>query len=517
LASILIVDDLAENRYLLETLLRGSGYDTACAANGAEALRLAQVRDFDLVLSDILMPVMDGFALCRAWRRDPRLARIPFVIYTATYTESKDEQFALGLGADRFLIKPLPPEVILREVQALLGARAGRAPEKAGDDLDFFHRHNQALSRKLQEKLAENQRLEASNARFGKILDASLNEILIFDGVQLRFTLANQGALEHLGYLEPELRQLTPLELAPEFDLERFQALLQPLRTGARATQVFETTLRARDGSTYPVEVHLEPILDDTELSFLAVVQDITGRRRQEEERRRLEEGQQHRLKLESLGRMAAGVAHDLNNLLAPILGLAGVMRERYSANAQMDKELGIILRAAERGRELVRGLTEFAHRDVHVAAPVDLTLLVRQAVDLLRPGCAPGVRWELDLAPDLAPVQGDADELSRVLLNLVRNALDAVSGQGTVCIRTRAAGAEVHLAVQDSGCGIAPELLDQVMEPFFTTKARGRGTGLGLAIVNSIVRAHGGMVSIESQVGQGTTVRVQLPAQGMA
>lgn len=128
MSRILIVDDCLDNRYLLEVLLRGHGQETVSAENGAEALNLASAQDFDLVLSDILMPVMDGFALCRAWKQDPRLSRIPFVIYTATYTEPRDEQFALNLGADRFLVKPLPPEEILREIRDLLGRERNTGP-----------------------------------------------------------------------------------------------------------------------------------------------------------------------------------------------------------------------------------------------------------------------------------------------------------------------------------------------------------------------------------------------------
>lgn len=504
---ILIVDDYMENRYLLETILQSRGHATVSAGDGAEALRLAGAQDFDLVLSDILMPVMDGFALCRAWKQDSRLARIPFVFYTATYTEPKDEQFALSLGADRFLVKPLPPEAILQAVQELVGREAKPLPALPTPESSFFHQHNLALIRKLEKKLADNERLEASNARFGQILAASSNEIFIFDGDTLRFTLVSQGALEHLGYLESELQAGTPLELCPEIGAEAFSALLQPLRDGTRDKVTIETSLRARDGSAYPVEVRLEPILDGQQLSFLAVVRDLT-------ERRRMEAEIQHAQKLESLGRMASGVAHDLNNLLAPILGLAGLLQERYGDDPKLNRTLGTILKAAEQGRDLVRGLTDFARKGMQVTEPVDLNALVLQAVELLKEGGGPSVRWELDLAEDLPRILGDPSDLSRVLLNLIRNALDAMARQGTVRLRTRRPTAQwVQLEVQDTGPGIPPELLGQVMEPFFTTKARGKGTGLGLAIVNSIIRAHAGTVSIQSQAGQGTTVLVQLPA----
>jgi len=513
---ILIVDDYAMNRYLLEAILHGHGYATASAANGAEALELAMAQDFDLILSDILMPVMDGFALCRAWKQDPRLTLIPFIFYTATYTERNDEEFALSLGADRSLIKPLPPEGIVREVQALLGRKPNLPPVPGEiEESHFFHQHNRALFRKLGEKQADNLHLEASNARFGKILAASLNEIVIFDGNNLRFTYITQGALEHLGYDETDLRALTPLELWSGFDPEGFSALLQPLRGGVQDKAVFETRLLARDGSSYPVEVHLEPILDGSELSFLAVIQDITERKRQESEHRRLEEEIQHIKNLDSMGRMASSVAHDLNNLLAPILGLAGILRSRYGENPDLKKTLGTILLAAEQGRALVKGLTEFSRKGIQEPGDVDLNALVLETVELLGEDTGPSIQWELDLAEGLPKVQGDPVALSRVLLNLCRNAIDAMSRRGVLRLGTRPGSARwVELAVADTGHGIPPELLVQVMEPFFTTKAPGQGTGLGLSIVNSIIRSHSGTLAIESQEGQGTTIRIQLPSR---
>lgn len=513
MSRILIVDDCLDNRYLLEVLLRGHGQETVSAENGAEALNLASAQDFDLVLSDILMPVMDGFALCRAWKQDPRLSRIPFVIYTATYTEPRDEQFALNLGADRFLVKPLPPEEILREIRDLLGRERNTGPNGLVEEADFIHQHNQALSRKLEKKHEDNLRLEARNARFGKMLNASLNEIFIFDDATLRFTWVNQGAMDHLGFSETELRRLTLLDLGPGLGPEGLDALLAPLRDGSRSVQVFELALRAKDGSSYPVEVHLEPIFDGTELSFLAVVLDITERRRQEREHRRLEGELHHAQKLESLGRMAGSVAHDLNNLLAPILGLAGILQERYGEDPLLNRKLGTILLAAERGRDLVRGLTEFARKDVLAAEEVDLNALVLQSVDLIRAECGPEVRWQLELPEEPAHILGDPSALSRVLLNLIHNAVDAMSRKGTVGLRICCpADRQVLLSVRDTGRGIPPELLSQVLEPFFTTKARGKGTGLGLAIANSIVRSHSGTLTIQSQEGQGTTVEVLLP-----
>jgi len=335
----------------------------------------------------------------------------------------------------------------------------------------------------------------------------------VFANRDLRFTYGNRGVLDHLGYTEAEIQALTPLDLSPWLGAERLEALLGPLRAGVQEGVLLETEVRRKDGSTYPVEIHLEPILDEQELSFLAVLLDITERRRQEAETRRLVAEVHHAQKLESLGRMAASVAHDLNNLLAPIMGLAGSLQERYGDQTDLLRMLGTIQQAAGRGRDLVKGLTDFARKDILALEEVDLNALVRETVELLRVAAGPGLRWELDLAEGLAPVRGDAAALGRVLVNLAQNAIDAMARSGLLRLATRPGPASrVELSVTDTGTGIPPELLAQVLEPFFTTKPKGQGTGLGLAIVNGIVRSHSGTLLLESQDGEGTTVRIQLP-----
>jgi len=152
----LIVDDQEQNRYLLDVLLRGNGYETSTAQNGAEALNKAHDNPPDIVITDLLMPVMDGFALCKAWKSDRQLRSIPLVIYTATYTEPKDEAFALSLGADRFLIKPQNPETLMEELNTLLK----NVPSRTGSGRDtsdeaFLKGHHEIIIRKLEDKMAE--------------------------------------------------------------------------------------------------------------------------------------------------------------------------------------------------------------------------------------------------------------------------------------------------------------------------------------------------------------------------
>jgi len=158
MAHILVVEDREQDRYMLQVLLEGHGYAVTAAANGIEALQIATRNPPDLIVADLLMPGMDGFALCRQWRQDARLKDIPFVVYTATYTDVRDQEFALSLGADRCMIKPQEPDVFIQGLLKVLEEhRAGRlrAHPPAVQDMAYLQQHNEALNRKLGQKLAQ--------------------------------------------------------------------------------------------------------------------------------------------------------------------------------------------------------------------------------------------------------------------------------------------------------------------------------------------------------------------------
>jgi signal transduction histidine kinase len=170
------------------------------------------------------------------------------------------------------------------------------------------------------------------------------------------------------------------------------------------------------------------------------------------------------------------------------------------------------ILNAAAQGRDLVAGLTEYARKGIPAPREVDLNAVVRSCVELVSPTTVPGIRWQLDLVEELPLILGDAAGLGRVLLNLCRNAVDAMPAGGVLTLGTRPCAARwVELWVADTGPGMAPEVLSRVLEPFFTTKDAGKGTGLGLAIVDAIVQAHAGTLEIQSEEGHGTVVRLRL------
>jgi len=245
----------------------------------------------------------------------------------------------------------------------------------------------------------------------------------------------------------------------------------------------------------------------------IGINRDRTEYVKAESERRRLQEERQHSEKLESLGSLAGGMAHDMNNVLAGILGTAEMLREQFPGRGAVARSLDNIVYASRRGRDLVRALTDFARKGSPEPQPFDLNELLVREVELLRHATLQKAQVVQDLDPQLPVLLGDASALGGAVMNLAVNALDAMPGGGTLAIRTRAlANGRVELTVTDTGQGMTPEVLARAVEPFFTTKPVGKGTGLGLTRALGTVKAHGGSVEIQSEAGRGTSITLLLP-----
>ena len=231
-------------------------------------------------------------------------------------------------------------------------------------------------------------------------------------------------------------------------------------------------------------------------------------------ERRQFEAHLQQAQKMESLGNLAGGVAHDMNNVLGAILALASAKVHTLAEDHPDHKAFETIREAASRGGEVVRRLLNFARQSPREVRTVAFNDLLLEAARLLEHTTLARVRLELDLAPDLRTVQGDPSGLANVVMNLCVNAVDAMAAGGTLSLRTRNAGpGQIEVTVQDTGCGMSREVLGKAMDPFFTTKEVGKGTGLGLAMAYATVTAHQGRIELQSEPGLGTRVRLYFPA----
>ncbi len=216
---------------------------------------------------------------------------------------------------------------------------------------------------------------------------------------------------------------------------------------------------------------------------------------------------------LASVGRLAAGIAHEINNPLTGVLAFADMMREKENMDEQDRQDLDLIIRETKRVREIVRGLLDFARETPFVQKPLDINELVRQTLRLLgKREAFQRIYMVEDLAEGLPLVHVDKNQIQQVLLNLTLNACEAMGEGGTLMVSTSTREERVVVKVTDTGCGIKREHLDQIFEPFFTTKPVGKGTGLGLSVSYGILQQHGGTLEVESELGKGTTFTVTLP-----
>ncbi|HEY5960324.1 MAG TPA: ATP-binding protein, partial [Polyangiaceae bacterium] len=251
--------------------------------------------------------------------------------------------------------------------------------------------------------------------------------------------------------------------------------------------------------------------------------QQHTDRRRQE-----LEDQLRQAQKLEAIGVLAGGVAHDMNNVLGVITSIASLACERADSNSPLNQDIEDILAAARRGSALTRNLLGFARQGTRLKERFRMETTVESIAHLLRRAISKQIELQVDAASDLDDIVGDPGQLSHVLMNLCINAVDATEGRGTITIRASnlwvdsnlallrdvPVGRYIELTVIDNGCGIPKEILPRAFEPFFSTKSSNERSGLGLSMVYGTVRDHGGAVLIESNVGCGTKVHIILPSQ---
>ncbi len=250
--------------------------------------------------------------------------------------------------------------------------------------------------------------------------------------------------------------------------------------------------------------------LPDGELVIDGVAMDITEIRKAEEDRNSLQAQVDHLLRLESVGQLAGGVAHEINNALASIMAVSSLLQRRGD---EVSPLADLIMQASCQGRDIVKALLDFSRKDIQGAALVDLNDLVRKQAELLAHTTRQKIRIQQDLHLGLPRIVAEESALASALMNLTINAVDAMPAGGTLTLKTHVnAAGEVMLSVEDTGEGMTEEVRVRALEPFFTTKPFGKGTGLGLSTAYGIVRAHGGTLDLKSSPGLGTQVLLSLP-----
>jgi len=538
---ILIVDDKYENRYLMESLLKGNGYEAQAAINGAEALDLLINNNFDLIISDILMPVMDGFELCRKVKTDEKLHHIPFIIYTATYTGPQDEAFALKIGADRFILKPCEPEIFIEAIRDLMSAdKRGNitAIKEEPHEEEILKLYNERLVRKLEQKMLELEKevqarsetektLKQSENRYRSLYNSIRDAIIIAD-TDIRMIDCNRAFVDLFGYTFEEISGKKSL-LIYENENE-FRRLGNALKEHVSDSSfLYTVNLKKKDGTVFPGEVGVFYLrTDEGELAgFIGLIRDVTEKKQADTIQRNLEAQLYQAQKMESIGRLAGGIAHDFNNLLSVILMYGNIVMESLGKDHPQHEKLNQIYQAGIRAGNLTRQLLAFSRKQVLETKILDVNSVVTGFEKLIRHMIDEDIQMKvlLDSAP--LTVKADITQLEQVLMNLSVNARDAMPDGGILTIETRGIelnnafiektpsikpGKYAMILVSDTGCGMEIETMDQIFEPFFTTKESDKGTGLGLATSYGIIKQHGGSIFVSSKPGQGTVFTIYLP-----
>jgi len=349
-------------------------------------------------------------------------------------------------------------------------------------------------------------------------LDAAEDGAFIFDPETLRFTYVNQGAIRQLGYMQAELLGMTYVDIKPEFDDAKLRELLAPMLRGEVRTRRFTTLHRHKDGHDIPVEINLQYVAPAGERPrFICMARDITERLKNERLALRSQ-------RLESIGTLAGGVAHDLNNALAPIMMGSALLRAQYPNESQI---VDMFEASAKRGADMVRQLLTFAKGAEGERVLIQPGHLIKELKKIMEGSFPKNIQLAVKCDPKLPNVLGDSTQLHQILLNLCVNARDAMPHGGTLTLEAESKevdavyassthdakpGKYLALRVRDTGTGIPPEIIDRIFDPFFTTKGPDKGTGLGLSTVMGIVKGHGGFLQVHSQPGQGSMFTAYLP-----
>ncbi len=428
---------------------------------------------------------------------------------------------ALPAGRGAVMLAPL------RAGSELVGVLCGVVPEGATVDdetrvftADLADEVALVLAqiRAREERLSQARAIEAERTTMREILDNSPLGVLLASS-ERDVRLVNRPFAEHLGFGDSEVLVGCALEEVFTRVLPRVAPATLP---GARAVlrslpasserELPETEVRTLppDERVLVCSSRIVRGAEDRALGRVWITRDVTAERR-------MAQRLQHAERMETLGTLAGGLAHDFNNQLTAILGNANLLHAALPEGGAQHDALADLELSAEHCADLTRGLLDFARQSPATLRPVDVHRVMTEAASLLRPTFPPECALRLEVAPDTGAVLADEVQLRRVLTNLLVNARDAAGEVGRVSVSARrsedAGDAWVVLEVADDGVGMDDSTRRRIFDPFFTTKDVGRGTGLGLSVVYGIVDAHGGSIEVESRVGKGTTFSVRWPA----
>jgi signal transduction histidine kinase/DNA-binding response OmpR family regulator len=528
---VLLADDNADLRNYIGRLLRDHGYEVETVADGEAALAALRALRPDILVSDVMMPRLDGFGLLRAVRDDASLRDLPIVMLSARAGDDAKVE-GLDAGADDYLTKPFSARELLARIAS-----------------------NIAMARLRRESVEAVSASEAKAREQAERVQLALDAGAIIGtwvwNVQTNHFVGDERFARSFGLDPVRCRAGLTLEDAMasihEEDRSHVEAEVgEALRRGGPYR--CEYRVRQYDGVYRWIEANgrVDQDQDGNPIRFPGVLIDIDHRRAIEAELRELNQRLESRVqlaidqreqaedalrqaqKMEAVGQLTGGIAHDFNNLLAGISGGLQMLETRI-AQGRLDavpRYIDAVQGAAKRAAALTQRLLAFSRRQTLDPKPTNLNRLIADIEELVRRTTGPTIEVEVAAGVGLWPILIDQNQLENVLLNLCINARDAMPDGGRLTIETAnrsldrstepehdlPPGQYVSLSVTDTGIGMSKETVGRIFEPFFTTKPLGQGTGLGLSMIYGFVRQSNGQIRVRSELGRGTTMCLYLP-----
>ena len=363
--------------------------------------------------------------------------------------------------------------------------------------------------------------LKKANSFFVNLIESSVDGIIAAD-IKGNIIIFNHSAEDLTGYKADEVigGKLHITELYPEGVAKD---IMQKLRSedygGVGKLTPIRITVLTKNGEEIPIELSAALVYEEgKEIASVGIFTDLRERLKIEEQLQQTHLQLVQSEKMASVGKLAAGVAHEINNPLGGILIYASLMLEDMPEDDPKREDIKRIVQETTRCKEIVKSLLEFGHQSGPKFEPVDVNRAIVDGLFFLEnQAIFHNIEIVKDLDPFLPKIMGNASQLKQVFMNMVVNAADAMAGNGKLTIRTRLSEDESYVTVEfsDTGVGIPEENLSKIFDPFFTTKEVGKGTGLGLAVCYGIAEKHGGRIDVDSKVGEGTTFRIILPVKG--
>lgn len=497
MTKILLVDDEESIRNIMRMTLELDGYEVSMAEDGVRALELFEKEKPEVVLLDVKLPGMDGIEVLRRIRAvDPDTE----VIMITGHGDMEMAVECLRREASNFLTKPISEE--------LLSLSLKRAMDKISltKKLKRYTRNLETLVREA------NVELERAYQFRENIIENSPDAIVcVRKGGEI--TIFNSAAEKLLGYRKREvIGKMNIVHIYPPGDAKKIMKDLRSVDFGGPGIlQKREVMLLDKTGAQIPVFISAAILYEDgRESGSMGIFTDMREKLKLERQLLRSE-------KLSSLGKLSAGIAHEINQPLTGVLTFAHLLLRQHKNDEKTRKDLEVIVRETTRIRGIVQGILDFARETPMQKRPRRIEEVVDQTLEIVvHQQRFFGISLVKQYDPSVPEVVIDSNLMEQVFMNVILNALEAMTGSGTLTVGTRVSERWAEVNFTDTGQGMPEEMLDRIFDPFFTTKdsTEGMGMGLGLAVSYGIVKNHNGDIQVTSRPGKGTTFTIKLPLE---